>query len=63
MDRMSEILRFLRDANDYISGDLISTELGISRTAVWKYINQLEKKGYGISKLKGKGYSLSLIHI
>ncbi|HPH41863.1 MAG TPA: biotin--[acetyl-CoA-carboxylase] ligase [Syntrophorhabdaceae bacterium] len=58
MDRMSEILRFLRDANDYISGDLISTELGISRTAVWKYINQLEKKGYGISKLKGKGYSL-----
>ncbi|HOS59245.1 MAG TPA: biotin--[acetyl-CoA-carboxylase] ligase [Syntrophorhabdaceae bacterium] len=55
---MSEILRFLRDANDYISGDLISTELGISRTAVWKYINQLEKKGYGISKLKGKGYSL-----
>lgn len=58
MDRMSEILRFLRDANDYISGDTISTELGISRTAVWKYINQLEKKGYGISKLKGKGYSL-----
>ncbi|HNQ63994.1 MAG TPA: biotin--[acetyl-CoA-carboxylase] ligase [Syntrophorhabdaceae bacterium] len=55
---MSEILRFLRDANDYISGDTISTELGISRTAVWKYINQLEKKGYGISKLKGKGYSL-----
>jgi len=58
MDRTSEILGFLRDTNSYISGDAISVKLGISRTAVWKYINQLEKKGYGISKLKGKGYSL-----
>ena len=59
MDRTSEILTFLRGADDYISGDFISAKLGISRTAVWKYINQLEQKGYSITKLKGKGYRLT----
>jgi BirA family biotin operon repressor/biotin-[acetyl-CoA-carboxylase] ligase len=59
MDRTSEILTFLRGTDDYISGDLISAKLGISRTAVWKYINQLELKGYSITKLRGKGYRLT----
>jgi len=58
MDRNSEILKFLRGTDNYMSGDMISAKLGISRTAVWKYINQLEQKGYGILKLKGKGYRL-----
>lgn len=58
MDRTSEVLTFLRGTDDYISGDIISAKLGISRTAVWKYINRLEQKGYGITKLKGKGYRL-----
>ncbi len=59
MDRTAEILTFLRNSNDYLSGDIISSKLGISRTAVWKYINQLEQKGYGVSKIKGKGYKLT----
>lgn len=59
MDRTGDILTFLRGTGDYISGDLISAKLGISRTAVWKYIKQLEQKGYSISKLKGKGYKLT----
>ncbi len=58
MDRIREILNFLRKKNDYISGDFISTTLGISRTAIWKYIHQLEHLGYDIEKLKGKGYKL-----
>lgn len=59
MDRTGEILTFLRGIDDYVSGDMISAKLGISRTAVWKYINQLEQKGYSITKLKGKGYMLT----
>ncbi|MEI6153700.1 MAG: biotin--[acetyl-CoA-carboxylase] ligase [Deltaproteobacteria bacterium] len=59
MDRTGEILTFLRGTDDYVSGDMISAKLGISRTAVWKYINQLEQKGYSITKLKGKGYMLT----
>lgn len=58
MDKLSEVLRYLRDANGFISGDYISGKLGVSRTAVWKYMNQLDRYGYNIDKSKGKGYRL-----
>ncbi len=58
MDRIKELLVFLHEKNDYISGDYIAHKIGISRTAIWKYINQLEALGYDIEKLKGKGYKL-----
>lgn len=58
MDRLSGILSFLREGKGYVSGDLISSRLSVSRTAVWKYINQLEKLDYKIDKVKGKGYRL-----
>jgi BirA family biotin operon repressor/biotin-[acetyl-CoA-carboxylase] ligase len=58
MDRIKDILNFLREKPDYVSGDFISTELNISRTAIWKYIHQLERLGYNIAKLKGRGYKL-----
>ncbi|OPY73772.1 MAG: Bifunctional ligase/repressor BirA [Syntrophorhabdus sp. PtaU1.Bin002] len=59
MDRIREVLTYLRDKNDYVSGDYMSGIIGISRTAVWKYINHLERLGYRIDKLKGKGYRLA----
>lgn len=58
MDNLSEVLRHLRDASAFISGDHIAGKLGVSRTAVWKYMNQLERYGYNIDKSKGKGYQL-----
>jgi len=58
MDRSKEILAYLRNAHGYISGDHMSNSMGISRTAIWKYINHLEQLGYRINKLKGKGYQL-----
>ena len=41
-----EILTLLKNAEDYISGEYISTSLNVSRTAIWKHINNLKKKGY-----------------
>ena len=41
-----------------MSGDYIAHKAGISRTAVWKYVNQVERMGYRIEKAKGKGYRL-----
>ncbi|ASJ02413.1 hypothetical protein A3L09_03670 [Thermococcus profundus] len=41
------ILEFLRK-NDTVSGELIGRELGISRTAVWKHVEELKELGYGI---------------
>ncbi len=59
MNRIREILGFMREAPDYVSGDLMGSKLSISRTAVWKCLKQLEQMGYRFEKLKGKGYRLS----
>lgn len=59
MDRISEILKMLREKDDYVSGDYIAEVLCISRTAVWKYIKGLEKTGYIIDSIKGRGYRLT----
>lgn len=59
MDNLGEVLRYLRESDGFISGDRISGRLGVSRTAVWKYMNQLERYGYNIDKSKGKGYHLA----
>jgi BirA family biotin operon repressor/biotin-[acetyl-CoA-carboxylase] ligase len=58
MDNIGEVLKFLREEKGFTSGDYISKKLNVSRTAVWKYVNQLERYGYVIDKSKGKGYML-----
>lgn len=58
MDRTKEVLACLRNAHGYVSGDFMSNVMGISRTAIWKYIHHLEQMGYGIDKRKGRGYCL-----
>lgn len=59
MDRIRQILTYLGDGGEYVSGDHIAAGLGISRTAVWKHVKSLEALGYKIAKLKGKGYRLT----
>ena len=36
----------LRNADGYISGQQLCEAFGVSRTAVWKAINQLKEEGY-----------------
>ncbi|GAA0701815.1 biotin--[acetyl-CoA-carboxylase] ligase [Paraclostridium ghonii] len=43
---------------EFISGEEISKQLGISRTAVWKHINVLKEQGYEIESVNKKGYRL-----
>ncbi|GGM22993.1 bifunctional ligase/repressor BirA [Paraliobacillus quinghaiensis] len=43
---------------DFISGQLISDQLNISRTAVWKQMKNLEKDGYAIEAVPNKGYRI-----
>ena len=54
----SNILTMLRAANGFVSGEKIADKLGISRTAVWKHINELRKKGYIIDSVPKNGYIL-----
>ena len=51
------ILKLLK-TNKIISGENIGKALGISRTAVWKHIQDLKKKGYKIETTP-KGYKLT----
>ena len=53
-----KILTMLRGQDEYVSGQQICKELGVSRTAVWKVINQLKEEGYVIEAVSNKGYVL-----
>ncbi len=56
---MDEIDRYIlkKISKDRVSGEELSSSLGISRTAIWKRIKKLESFGYKISHDK-KGYFL-----
>lgn len=56
---MGQILRWFREHPDqYISGEQLSKQLKVSRTAVWKQIRQLRNEGYKIEAYPKKGYKL-----
>ncbi len=57
--KSARILEILRKSKDYISGEEISVELGVSRSAVWKSIGKLRGKGYIIDAVSNRGYRLS----
>ena len=53
-----KILKILTQANDYISGQALCNELNVSRTAIWKCMNQLKEDGYEIEAVTNRGYRL-----
>lgn len=53
-----EILRLLRESDGYVSGQELCNRFGVSRTAVWKAINQLKEAGYEIEAQQNKGYHI-----
>lgn len=54
----TKILQKLKETEGYISGQELCDALGISRTAVWKYMNKLKEEGYQIEAVPNKGYHL-----
>lgn len=54
----SDILTLLRNSEEYVSGQQLCDRFGVTRTAVWKVINQLKEEGYQIESVTGKGYRL-----
>ena len=54
-----KIINIILDNNkEFISGEEISKQLGISRSAVWKHIKSLKEEGYNIESVNKKGYRL-----
>ena len=48
----NRVLKLLRQENDYVSGQELCEKFNVSRTAVWKIMNQLKEEGYGIEAVK-----------
>ena len=59
-DSAFKVLEILERADAPISGETISNELGITRSAVWKQIKELRQMGYSISSSQKEGYRLTL---
>ena len=54
-----DILDFLiHHKDEFVSGQQISDQLGISRTAVWKHIRALKQRGYVIESYTKTGSCL-----
>lgn len=46
------LFQTLSQADDYVNGEQLAKELGVSRTSIWKAIQRLEKDGVVIESLK-----------
>ena len=49
---------FKKSKDNFVSGQTLSDRIKITRTAVWKHIEGLRKKGYIITSVPSKGYKL-----
>lgn len=54
-----DIIKKLRESNDYISGESLAQSFSKSRAAVWKAVNALRDEGYPIEAHTKKGYRLA----
>ena len=48
----------LKEADDHISGQQLCEQFQVSRTAVWKVVNQLKEEGYQVEAVRNKGYRI-----
>ncbi len=59
MSTKNKIIGLLeQNRSSYVSGQELADQIGISRAAIWKIINQLKQEGYEIDSSNGKGYLL-----
>ncbi|MDO5402967.1 MAG: biotin--[acetyl-CoA-carboxylase] ligase [Eubacteriales bacterium] len=55
----AKVLHELRNSSDYVSGQWLCHRFNVSRTAIWKCINQLKEDGYAIEAVNNKGYRIT----
>lgn len=53
-----KVLKLLNN-EQFLSGQKMAEQLGVSRTAVWKAIQNLKKDGYKVESVTNKGYMLT----
>jgi BirA family transcriptional regulator, biotin operon repressor / biotin---[acetyl-CoA-carboxylase] ligase len=60
-DITARILSQMITDADFVSGEALCREFGITRSAVWKHISLLRSEGYSIDAVTGRGYRLSAL--
>ncbi|WP_439442800.1 biotin--[acetyl-CoA-carboxylase] ligase [Listeria aquatica] len=50
---------FSKHVDQFVSGQEIAEQLGISRAAIWKHMENLRKEGFQIEAVRNKGYRLA----
>jgi len=53
-----KIIDRLHEEDGFISGEKLSEEFGLSRTAIWKHVKALREDGYEIESVTRRGYRL-----
>ncbi len=62
MTTRDNLLLYLKENNgDWVSGEMLSNKLSVSRAAVWKHIRKLKEEGYAIESSTKKGYLLTKV--
>ncbi|MDL0417165.1 biotin operon repressor, partial [Clostridioides difficile] len=56
-DKIIEVI--LNNKSEFISGEELSKQLGVSRAAIWKHMKALKEEGYNIESVNKKGYRLA----
>jgi BirA family transcriptional regulator, biotin operon repressor / biotin---[acetyl-CoA-carboxylase] ligase len=56
-----EVILGVLSQSDFVSGQALAEQLGMTRPAVWKYVTQLREEGFSIESQQGKGYRLKAI--
>ncbi len=52
-----QLLQYLKEKKgNWVSGESLSNQMGVSRSAVWKHISKLKEEGYSIESAPKKGY-------
>ena len=59
MSLKDDVLDALSNKQDFISGQQLANQLGVSRNAIWKAINSLKDQGYEFESVTNLGYKLS----
>lgn len=54
----AEIFKTLKEAEGFVSGESLSTALGVTRAALWKHIKAIQTDGAEIESVTGMGYRL-----
>ncbi|SDC41791.1 BirA family transcriptional regulator, biotin operon repressor / biotin-[acetyl-CoA-carboxylase] ligase [Paenibacillus sp. UNCCL117] len=52
------LIKLFEQSDGFVSGEQLSGQLGVSRTAVWKQIERLKQQGYIFEAAPRKGYRL-----